>query len=654
MVGCQKENNNSNTNYPADGVVRINTNIDALNTRAAQTPYEGVNLSLSVDYGAGDGNTKTNVEWAKNTDWSTATTMLWKDAETPAKIYAYAPYVAEQADLTAIKFSATADQSVGLLSSDLVGYTNEAFVPGSSLTTKNAVDIDFKHKMTQLNIAIAIADEFEGQSVTVTGVAVKGQTAVTYNAMSGVATSTGNAVEVLASKGADNNYTVIISPQTVVAGSKLVSINMSNGETYNYPTPVSGHTFAQGTANSIKLRIGKDKITLSDEIVVNNWTAGDVITGGSANLIDRVQYELDKGEQGKTKRANSYIIPLTVNVTHKLSIERIDDYWANTDAASLYAGNNLDNTIASNPDMQIKVIWSDFKYDGLVTPMVNATEKNMLITVSDLSTVAPKGGNMIVAVTKANGTDILWSWHLWFSDIAVDKVTGVASTATEVKSTQKIMDRNLGAKSIDGAGAETYGLLYQWGRKDAFPNSVTATGEEPTIYTPANIDGAQLNLNKIRDGSIALAIQNPFTFYIDHDWVGTGIDADAVTSRRWNTSVTTLEKGTKTIFDPCPRGLRIPWGENWSGIKFALDKNNWVTTPANGGVLVTDNANTFIVASGYRSSSSGECIDIGRFSLTWSSSSKKQRAMVLEISTNDLLGSDLYRSTGCAVRPVQE
>ncbi len=324
-------------------------------------------------------------------------------------------------------------------------------------------------------------------------------------------TTEANAVAIR-SNGAGNNYSAIIAPQTVVAGAKLLTIKLSNGYVYQYVVPTSGHTFAQETAYVINLRIGKDTVTLASDITVDDWTIGKEINGNTEIDPYSMQLYLDKGEKGKKNRANAYILPLADDVTHRLSIERIDDYWTSEDA--IYGGNDATNTIASNQDMQIKILWADFKYDGLVTPIVSSKEKSMAIKVGNLSTVAPKGGNMVVAVTKANGTDVLWSWHLWFSDIAIDPITHISKTATPLPSGQNIMDRNLGATSYNGPGIETYGLLYQWGRKDGFPGSATSASEEPTIYTPANINGTQLILNTASNGSIALSIQNPFTFYV--------------------------------------------------------------------------------------------------------------------------------------------
>ena len=377
--------------------------------------------------------------------------------------------------------------------------------------------------------------------------------------------------------------------------------------------------------------------------------------------LTTTQFDKDKGIQGKINRANSYILPLE-DAAHKLSIERIDDYWANTDT-DLYAGNDATKTIASNADMKIEVVWSDFEYTDIVTLYVNAANKSMIVVTKNLPT---KGGNMVVAVTKANGTDILWSWHLWFSDIAVNEVTGVASTATALPSGQKIMDRNLGAKSVSGSGTETYGLLYQWGRKDGFPGSATSEGEEPIIYTPADIDGAQLILNTSLDGSIALAIQNPFIFYISkpgiNDWAITGPGSYKEGSTRWNITANS-GKGTKTIYDPCPRGWRMPWDGNFSGlVRDDMAAFPWqkISETTASGCTYGNNANAFFPATGFRHVTAGKLMLNGRYGYVWSGagvvhSGALQHGYLMTFAYSYVSpGANDHRGYGNSVRPVQE
>ena len=391
---------------------------------------------------------------------------------------------------------------------------------------------------------------------------------------------------------------------------------------------------------------GSDSKLISDVTLITNRPTN--LTGHFFDPPIDLQFKLDNADV--TKRANSYVIPLTADITHKLSIERIDDYWTSIDA--LCGGNTPANTIAQNADMKIKVVWADFKYDGVVTPTVNATEKSMLVKVG---TLPAKGGNMVVAVTNADGSVILWSWHLWFSDIAVTPETCVASTATALLKGQSIMDRNLGAKSFDGADVETYGLMYQWGRKDPFTGYASVDGSvESTVYTPTNLGGRLVGAeDKATNGTIALAIQNPFTFYTNtRDWVMSGIDASATDSKRWNNSTDGLTEGTKTIFDPCPRGWRMPWGGDWSG--FTKENFPWQTTPTLGRKY-GDSANAFFPAAGRLSYSTGAIEYGGTSGYVWSSAVSTTKALFLLFYASVVFPANSYgRASGMSVRCVQE
>lgn len=110
-----------------------------------------------------------------------------------------------------------------------------------------------------------------------------------------------------------------------------------------------------------------------------------------------------------------------------------------------------------------------------------------------------------------------------------------------------IMDRNLGAtkgglqnNAIDWV--RTFGLLYQGGRKDPiFGTPDGGTNEARTIYDGY---GNVLNLNKSTGTKPSLdqSIQNPLTFF------GAGVN-------NWNGDA------AKTIYDPCPKGWRVPSNE---------------------------------------------------------------------------------------------
>jgi hypothetical protein len=157
-----------------------------------------------------------------------------------------------------------------------------------------------------------------------------------------------------------------------------------------------------------------------------------------------------------------------------------------------------------------------------------------------------KTGNAVIAV-KVGGV-IKWSWHIWVIDYNPDSAAW--------------MDRNLGATSGTATdGAATFGLYYQWGRKDPFPRANSFSGGERTIYT--SIDDATGATYNIADNKVTAAqtidytILNPKTFIgVNGSWL-TGSAAEGL----WYSN-------GKTIYDPCPAGYRLSSnlfsGRTWS------------------------------------------------------------------------------------------
>lgn len=146
---------------------------------------------------------------------------------------------------------------------------------------------------------------------------------------------------------------------------------------------------------------------------------------------------------------------------------------------------------------------------------------------------------------------IFWSYMIWVTDKPED-ITLSDGTV--------IMDRNLGASAtspddIVSRASETYGKPYQWGRKD------------PAINVTDNIVAATTET-----GTVDYVIKNPTKFIATAD--GTTYSGD------WNwTGDDTLWGATKTIYDPCPAGYKVPNGTGatalWTACDFAANAGTY-------------------------------------------------------------------------------
>ena len=194
-------------------------------------------------------------------------------------------------------------------------------------------------------------------------------------------------------------------------------------------------------------------------------------------------------------------------------------------------------------------------------------------------------GNALIAALAADGSTILWSWHIWCTEI------GPAVENTGSYTTFMMMDRNLGATYAsstlitDQALADrTAGLYYQWGRKDPFPgpehlqkNSAQQKvyDENGAVYTLPAATASSATV-----GTQAWAASHPSTFITstanNADWFygPSGVTATGSSNRGYsfwgnpepnNYTSSTPGLVKKTIYDPCPAGWMIPQEDVWGG-----------------------------------------------------------------------------------------
>lgn len=186
-----------------------------------------------------------------------------------------------------------------------------------------------------------------------------------------------------------------------------------------------------------------------------------------------------------------------------------------------------------------------------------------------------KSGNALIGAYDAAGT-LLWSWHVWAADY--DPAT---ADNQRVFNGYTMMDRNLGALASGNASTDdilgSYGLYYQWGRKDPFigPSSYNfANGTAATIYNGKNSGVVALPVaSSAETGTLDYARLNPQIFIY-----GVG---DSAYDWLWSAHATDLwtAPGTaKSLYDPCPAGWRVAPAAAFEGLTPDAESLAWENT----------------------------------------------------------------------------
>ena len=190
-----------------------------------------------------------------------------------------------------------------------------------------------------------------------------------------------------------------------------------------------------------------------------------------------------------------------------------------------------------------EVLWESFGTDvapqkGDMIGNVSSSGSTIRFTVKS----PMRKGNAVIAAKDASGK-ILWSWHIWMTDQPEDQVY--------VNDAGTMMDRNLGATSTTPGDVGAIGLLYQWGRKDPFLGMASLT--ENIVAKSTLSEWPEPVMSDASTGTVEYATSHPTTFMLSEtNNSGTG---------DWNyKGDNTLWQSTKTIYDPCPPGYRVPEG----------------------------------------------------------------------------------------------
>lgn len=249
-----------------------------------------------------------------------------------------------------------------------------------------------------------------------------------------------------------------------------------------------------------------------------------------------------------------------------------------------------------------------------------------------------KAGNAVIAVKNSLG-DIIWSWHIWApaSQIQTSMYGNIFST--------ELMDRNLGAlvPAVGGEepeAVESYGMLYQWGRKDPFVGA--AANNEEGKAKVAGVEATQAGMTI----SLAESIKNPTVLGHSNsaDWL------DEPDNTLWKNDV-------KTVYDPCPAGYKVP-ARDKSQVLFAggyPDAAGWAVSASNYWIKIGEPAAVFPVC-GYRDDYAPKSVaKVGKRAAYWTSYASSNPTgyhLNWRVDSGSYALGETGKSRGCSVRCV--
>ena len=218
-----------------------------------------------------------------------------------------------------------------------------------------------------------------------------------------------------------------------------------------------------------------------------------------------------------------------------------------------------------------KLLWQDV--DGFV----DASSVRLGADGRCYYTANQNTGNAVIAVYSGENQtgEILWSWHIWGVG---DEMPSDEVYTNKIGDQFVVMDRTLGAHSK----TSLYATLYQWGRKDPFPNTSTyyVDGVATEVETSFPIYVSQT-------GTIVETVQHPGEMqkYIDNtygNWMAEANNylwGDAnLTKPAWpdyleDPIACAGWTDVKTIYDPSPVGYRVANKYTWTGFVKRSDGN---------------------------------------------------------------------------------
>lgn len=173
-------------------------------------------------------------------------------------------------------------------------------------------------------------------------------------------------------------------------------------------------------------------------------------------------------------------------------------------------------------------------------------------------------GNAVIAALDSYG-NIVWSWHIWMPETEVQSIT--------MSNGYQVMNMNLGASNNEAGNPLSYGLLYQWGRKDPFPAAASLTGDTQTVSAPmydinnepvtiinSSWTDTEANTLQYSIANPTVCLSNYSQYFTSRDWLVESDDTLWGNPNGYDSESDNIKfpsSGKKTCYDPSPAGWRV-------------------------------------------------------------------------------------------------
>lgn len=301
FVGCVRETLRQDS--LGETIIRLSGNV----TQSYQTKADAAGFAdgdrigvYVVDYNGNeagelrnDGNRADNVWFefsAGSGSWTSAYDIYWKDSHTHADIYGYYPFTSV-ADVSALPFEVRRNQAEETIEGMLSGYEASDFFWGKTADvapTSDVVQISFSHRLSMIRVVLEEGSGFAsgewgeaGKSVLVTGIC----RAADIDLATGTAYVKGNPEgSGIIPYGHDGEWRAVVIPQTVSAGTPLVSITV-DGTPYKFSRD-EDFTFVPSRQHNFTITVNKkpdgDFEFIPSEGGISAWNSDTESHGGTA------------------------------------------------------------------------------------------------------------------------------------------------------------------------------------------------------------------------------------------------------------------------------------------------------------------------------------------------------------------------------------